>query len=252
MRRASRGTSLLELSLSLLLMGMLLTPILLTFRSSTATSLRGMRQIDLVLEAQRVLRQIHDDLESACTRLPAQSVQIRFDTLLRTVPSAVHAGGGYSFLRFPLNVPLTKAISADVTAGPAPRLANRITYTVEPIEPGQPGLMLVREEKPHPSLGGAPRKAILTRRLNFLRIAPVELRGTKGPAREFFQVTLQLLTTPDGRPPRVKPGENLLEPLETGLINADFFDVVCPEFYAALNNNPFNGRTWYTTIDGPD
>lgn len=249
MKNGRTGVTLVELMLAVLLMGILLTPLFMTFWSSSRISIRGVRQIDLVLEGQRILRQVHDDLQAACLVLPMQSTQVEFTDLVEVTAATDHPGGRVSLLRFPLHAPLEAAISADRRTGPAPRLASRVTYTAEPGPAGTGEFHLIRREVFHPRLGQPEQKAVLTRNLNFFRVAPVEIADATGEKRRFFQVTLQVATTRDGRLRSSPAGEAAGE---EGLFVADFFDVVCPDFFAALWNHPYQGRSWYSAVESPD
>ncbi|NLI79767.1 MAG: hypothetical protein GX442_25395 [Candidatus Riflebacteria bacterium] len=250
MKRRTQGVTLVELMLAVLLMGLLLAPLFLTFHSSTRTSLRGVRQIDQVMEGQRLLKRLREDLRAACLVLPEQTGQVRFDDLVEIETATDSAATSISFLRFPLPVPVDKAISADRRSGPAPRLASRVTYRAEPLPDGAGGLQLSRRESFHPALGLAPMEAILTRNLNFFRVAPLTITDSAGTSRKFFQITMQLVSTRDGRPLPATPPAGT--PQQEGLLIADFYDLVCPDFFAALWRAPCQGRSWYSGLARPD
>ncbi len=249
--RPAAGFTLVEAMVVVLLSTLILVPAYRIFQSGMTTSVQGIQQIDMVLEARRIIKQIHADLKASCLELDPARRYTLVDFLTVDRPSTGSLDGTtFSFFAFPLHADKTAAISGNQAAGPAPRLANRITYRLEKT-PG-PFYRLVREEKVNPLLGGGDQKRVLSDRVNLLSIVPTEIQTTKGSNQWFFQVTLQLAESrqPQGLAALAAAG-NLVTNRAAGLVVADFFDVVASEYFQALWNQEFMNRNWHTGVRTP-
>ena len=244
-----RGFTLIELMMVIALSVIVLTPAYRIFKGSSQASLQGMHQIEMVQEGRRIIHQIHNDLKLACKDFSKQAVEHRFTDILP--PGQPADPNRYSFLSFPQHGEVSDAVSNKVPSGQAPRYVNRITYYLEPSGTGgNPFSKLIREEVVHPALPGASTgRKVLSERVNFFSIRPVEIQNKVGTNQWFYNVTLQL---GEVRNPNIVKGTQGPVPAKmAGVMISDFFDVVYPEFFAALNNQEFMGRNWYTSIDGP-
>ena len=246
-----RGVTLLEMMLSVLLFALVIGPVFFAFRGSTRSSMEGMRRVDLVLEARRVLQQVHDDLRTACYPLTVQAKQLNLDDFLVANLSGSGVEGTYQITRFPLATTVAKAVSAHRASGNAPRLLNRVTYSIEKGEGGRSEYQLVRTEQMHPDLGGGTRKRVLTRRLNFFRISVVDGSSTFGGPQKLLQATIQLVARLDGKPMVVTGSPDTAAMAQAKVMIVDYFDVVCPEYYSALAGRSFNNRAYYTLPVAP-
>lgn len=253
MRRRFRGFTLMELMMVVALSVIIMTPAYRIFKSGSQASLQGMQQIDMVRDGRQIIRKIHNDLKMSCREMSAAAFSFTFNQMVAVTPGSSNsiANTKYVFLIFPLHAEVSDAVSEKAAGGKAPRFANRVTYTLEPSgKPDMPFLKLVREEKFHPQLGGKTLKTVYSERVNYFSIKPVEIQSKEGKNQWFFNVTLQLA---EARHPKElgKATNNLQLNRSNGLIIADFFDVVYPEFFSALNNQDYMGRNWYTVIEGP-
>ncbi|RCK81622.1 MAG: hypothetical protein OZSIB_0756 [Candidatus Ozemobacter sibiricus] len=246
------GFTLAEVVTVALLASLILIPAYRLLSTGVNTSVQGMHQIDLVLEARRVIRQIHADLKSSCLELDPSRRYTLLDFLRIQRPATGNLEGtSYEFFAFPLHADVEQVISAQVTTGVAPRLANRITYRIER-GPG-PLFRLIREEKANPLLGGPDRRSVLTQRLNQLLIVPTEIKTPAGDAQWVFQVTLQLgeiRSTPQAQAAPSRPALVTTDRTK-GVLLADFFDVVSSEFFQAMWNQECVNRNWHTVIRTP-
>ncbi|MFZ5949221.1 MAG: PulJ/GspJ family protein [Candidatus Rifleibacteriota bacterium] len=237
------GFTLVEIMIVAICLALLMGPIFMVLRSGTQTSLKGMLRIDTTLEARRVIRQVHADLKMACFPLPLSSV-FNFDDVLKisgTPPKNV-----YSFLSYPAHQKMSEIFTSQ-TSGINFRDLSEITYTVEDNgDPEKPALKLVREEK----FGGKTTKRILSNRVNFFEIKPIMLQP-QGKNQFYYFVTLQLLDAV--HPSEMQgntPGDKITDEV-TGVILADFFDVVYPEYFHSMWNQLRTVPNWHTLLRSP-
>ena len=249
--RRTPGFTLVEAVLVAGLSTLILLPAYQIFQSGMNTSVQGMQQIDMVLEARRIIKQLHADLKSSCIELDPTIRYTLRDFLRTTRPSAASLEGTtFTFDAFPLHTELEKAVSTAEHTGVASRLANRITYRFE--KTGGPFFRLIREELVNPLLGGGVQKQVLTERCNLLNVMPTEIQTTKGSNQWFFVVTLQLAETRFPAEIQAQMAAGGLVPNRTkGLMIADFFDVVASEFFQALWNQEYMNRNWHTGVRTP-
>ena len=249
--RRGNGFTLVEAVLVAGLSTLILLPAYQIFQSGLNTSVQGMHQIEMVLEARRIIKQIHADLKSSCIELAPTVRYTLLDFLTTTRPSATSLEGTtFTFNAFPLHIEQEKAVSAAERTGVANRLASRITYRFE--KTSGPFFRLIREEKANPLLGGNIQKQVLTERCNLLNIVPTEIQTTKGSNQWFFVVTLQLAETRFPAEIQAQMAAGGLIPNRTkGLMIADFFDVVGSEFFQAFWNQEYMNRNWHTGVRTP-
>ncbi len=252
--KRGRGFTLVEILVVAGCIVLLMGPILSILRSGSRTSLQGMLQIDTTLEARRIIKQFHTDLKQACFSNDQDVLTIGFSNLLKE--SGKLPDLSYSFLCFPLHGRMEEAVPASLS-GKAKRLLSRVTYKLEKqADPEKPFLRLTREEKYHPEHAEGDRYAdgvhrrVLSERVNFLQIKPIEIQ-TFGKKQYYFWITLQLTDT-IGRADRksMSPGVPISE-RSSGLLVADFFDVVYPEFFNAFWNQEGINRNWHTVTVAP-
>ncbi len=246
--RRAGGYTLVEILVAVTLAILLLGVAWRVLRANLDSSLHGIRQVDLTLEARRVIQQIHQDLKMSCFERGPEGFVQDFARLVQVRPgSGSHPleGMTWSFLRFPHEGEVTAACSTAIRTGPAPRFAVRVTYRLQaaPTRPG-PFWQLVRTEVPPPGLPeGRVRTQVLSSQVNFLAIQPVEL-GAAATGRLFcFHITLQLGKPAAGTGPRTGPGP--------GPQIIDVSDVVYSEFFNAVWNHPHMNYVWHAPIVGP-
>lgn len=246
--RPTGGYSLVEVLIAVTLATLLLAVAWRVLRAGLDSSLHGIQQVDLTLEARRVIQQIHQDLKMSCfERGPAGFAQ-EFARLVQVRPGSGPnplEGMTWSFLRFPHEGEVADVCSTGTRAGPAPRFAVRVTYRLQADAARRsPFWQLVRVEEPPAGLpGGRTRTQVLSSQVNYLAIRPVEL-GTEATGRlACFHVTLQV-----GRP---VAGAGSGSDAGRGSQIVDAFDVVYSECFNAIRNHPGMNFGWYAPIVGP-
>lgn len=251
--RTDRGFSLAELLIVVGCLMLILVPSFRILQMGTRSSLQGMLRVDTTLEARRILRQIQKDLKASCFPISVGSAgELSIDSILKTSEPVPQE---YVFFAFPsLGSP-----EQFVKEGPliVNRQVSKIRYLLRKGgNPGKPFQQLIREEwfsKGHPlaaEFPGGCRRSILSERVNFFRISPREFQ-TPAPyfTHSVFWITLQLVDslkagTLDGE----SPGETWKTPAP-GLVLADFYDVVYPEFFNSLQDWSFMNRNWYNSLE---
>ncbi|RCK79454.1 MAG: hypothetical protein OZSIB_0094 [Candidatus Ozemobacter sibiricus] len=253
--RAERaGFTLVEMMIVVACVVLLLAPMLLILRSGAQVSRKGMVQIDTTMQARRILHLIHDDLKNACVST-GNRTWIDFPDLLQEAGTAPTFQ--YVFCRFPFRGEISQTVPAP-RSGFSPRRASRVRYTVEK-PTGSRFLHLIREETFHPShplaatFPGGTWRRVLTERVNYFRIQPWEIPDPSQPgSRQFvWWVTLQLVDVDPSQRTPPAPSGDLWTDRGKGLIIADFYDVVYPEFFNAFWRQPLINRNWHTIIEEP-
>ncbi len=94
---------------------------------------------------------------------------------------------------------------------------------------------------------------MLTERVNYFRIQPWEIPDPSRPgSRQFvWWVTLQVVDIDPSQRTPPTPSGDLWADRGKGLIIADFYDVVYPEFFNAFWRQPLINRNWHTVIEEP-
>lgn len=234
-----RGFTLVELMMAVVLMAVLLTPVFVILSSGTKSSLQGLMQIDTTLEGRRIIRQIHQDLKLACIETGPGKVDLVFGDICKN--TAIAPLADYTLLRFP-----GRAAPEKIAPPHAPRFLTRVQYRLEKVsDPRIPFMRLIRKETPHPQTGEAATEHVLSDRVSFFEIKPCRL--TPGGVEQYvFLVTLQIVDSPRGPLlEKFSPG-TLVTNRTHGVVMAEFFDVVCPDFFTAYWNQPFLVRNHYS------
>ncbi|MBF0409412.1 MAG: prepilin-type N-terminal cleavage/methylation domain-containing protein [Candidatus Riflebacteria bacterium] len=245
--------TLMELVVVIFMSGILIIPAYRIFSETSKTSIQGMQQIDMVLEGRRIIQQLRNDIKLSCIILPASEAQYSFTDFIKVVghSASTLVGTKFSFLSFASHGELDKVVSAGVSTGQCIKCANEITYSLESGTPGNPFLVLSRTERVHPKAGGGEQKRILSRRINYFAINPVEIQSPGGRNQWFFNITLQLA---EARQPEdlVNLSRNgMILNRQKGIMITDFFDLVCPTYFSAMWNQRFSNRNWHTIIQEP-
>jgi prepilin-type N-terminal cleavage/methylation domain-containing protein len=244
-RKQSRGLTLIEIMMVVLIGSLALSTIFRVFSSTSTVALSGMVQSELVLETRRTLRQIHDDLKYGVFYVDynspvTETVQDCFDRML--VPSF---GEIFSVLRFPLHGPVEQSIQ--YSNGGAYRVPVRISYSI--VKEGPMLFALYRRE-------GDALPRCLTRRVNFFK-----LTSHPGvPDHTAWMVNLQLVET-SGAPSHDRnlmklrtvadeaydsPNRRLQE-RTAGVQVSDFFDTVSSDYYTCCRRSNFIPN-WQTLL----
>ncbi|MBF0545604.1 MAG: prepilin-type N-terminal cleavage/methylation domain-containing protein [Candidatus Riflebacteria bacterium] len=256
MTKRETGFTIVELMIALLCFGILSTALWQTMRLGSRSSLRGVLQVETTLEARRVMRQIQDDLKSACIPQDSKTLVISFDQVLTETKDPKQ----YSFLIFPHDGELEQIVPM-MTEGRAFTKASRVTYSLKPNE-NNPFFSLERTVHYHPenplraSYPEGQRK-IVSKRVNQLSIRPFYLPGeSPSPDKEglpgWFQVTLQLVDSLNSQEAKDFGKSTNTAPAQTSnFVIADFFEVVYPEFYNRMFSDVTFNRNWQSGINGP-
>jgi len=248
------GFSLMEVLVGLMLAMVLMIPVYSIFTSGSQQSLQGIQQIEMVMEGRRILRRIRLDLKSACLVLPAGAGYYSFPEIMRRTKGAASSleGTTFTFLSFPSQGDLGAIVTPGVVTGPVFKCANEISYSIVPSDqPGGHFLCLIRRERFHPKLGGDVQTKVLSKRLNYFDIQPVEIQSPAGRNQWFFNVTLQLAAARKPHTMQQLPEAGRLLDRQQGLLLADFFDVVCPVTFHNAWNQVLVNRNWNCSIQGP-
>ncbi|MBF0542883.1 MAG: hypothetical protein HQM08_00545 [Candidatus Riflebacteria bacterium] len=219
-------------------------PLFKILQGGTRGSLSGIMQVETAMEAERILKQVHSDLKNACFETGDGAIQINLWSMIKESGTAREPTYVFSFFPVHANV---KDIVVETPNGFSHRFVNRVTYKVLSDPHSKIGYKLVREEKFHPRLGGTIESRVLSEKLNFFQIQPIEIQTTKGRNQYFFQVTLQLIDSYTSVP----TGFSTNISRSSGIVMADFTDIVYPEFWKSLWNQEFIGRNWHSGIEGP-
>jgi hypothetical protein len=237
------GFTLVEIMIVAICLALLMGPIFLILRSGTQTSLKGMLRIETTLEARRVIKQIHADLKLACFPLPYSS-KYSFSSVMNI--SGTPPKNTYSFLSYPIHQKFSN-IFQNQSSGVNFRDVSEIKYIIEDgTDPDKPSYRLIREEK----FNGKVSKKVLSERVNFFEIKPIMLQP-QGKNQFYFLVTLQLLDSVHPKDMKGKsPGSKITDQVQ-GVVLADFYDVVYPEFFHSLWNQVRMNPNWHTPLRAP-
>ena len=237
------GFTLVEIMIVAICLALLMGPILLVLRSGTKTSLKGMLRIDTTLEARRVIKQIHADLKMACFPLPYNSIY-NFDDVMAV--SGTPPRNQYSFLSYPSHQRFSEIFTSQIS-GVNFRDVSELKYIVEDNnDPDKPSLRLIREEK----FAGKTTRKTLSNRVNYFEIKQIMLQP-QGKNQYYYLVTLQLLDAV--HPSHMKestPGSKVND-VTQGIVLADFYDVVYPEFFHSMWNQVRANPNWHTPLRAP-
>ncbi|MFZ2958446.1 MAG: hypothetical protein WA705_16285 [Candidatus Ozemobacteraceae bacterium] len=246
------GMTVVEILVVAAMIVLVMGPAWQIFRSGTKTSLQGMMQVETANEARRILRQIHNDLKQGCFYLPPSDPRIDFELMMDKNKLALNPPQ-YSFFSFPTTGAVADTVPFS-TFGAADRRASAITYRLERgTTADKPFYQLIREERFMGPLAaafpGGIRTSTLSRRVNFFEIKPYKIQTAKRD-QFFFWVTLQLVD--NYQAVGFSPTSGIKLPTRSqGVLIADFFDVVSPEFFSSVWNQDGMRRNWHSLLKTP-
>ncbi|MBI3038322.1 hypothetical protein HYY75_04610 [bacterium] len=221
---------------------MILGALFRILKSGTRSAMRGMVQIETTLLARRILQQVRNDLELSCCKTPETSDQdgeIALSIFFKDYWGETKKDPfSFSFLSFPIDCKQEDVVPPDDLA----KIENkrepcRITYSLKPSN--NPFFKtLTRSEK----FKGILKTRILSEKVNYMDIIKSDLLKEPGfdslvntgdqkglPTKcEYFFVKLQLCETFQRSGAPTLKGDRVIR--EEGVIVADFFDVVIPDF----------------------
>ncbi len=268
---STRGFTLAEIMMVLILLGLVMIPAWRIWRSGTTRSMRKMLQVQTVLEAQQVLRQIHDDLSRLCGPFvnPYFNIPTHDFLDLRSRFTACHArfstlpgGDPIKFFNFPMHGSVEQAAKHFATG--TMRLASRIEYSLEQNTSRPLFHRLIRREIFHPDHPMArqyppdgTRQTVMSERVNFFRIRPLFYPTDICPNNDrlCFFVDLQLV---DSFQKELTAAElaRLAGPHQDsqqfGIVLADFFDVATSEWFTRSQLFYYQRWPWHLDVSCPD
>ncbi len=253
-RIGTTGFTLTEILVVVLCVGILLVPAISFLMQGTRSSLRGMVQIETVLEARRIMQQIRQDLKNACFPVDGKERDLTLSLYLEE--KGEPPCSRYSFLSFSqVGKPEDAVPCSSAGTGMVWRRASKITYALEPSTKGSGNLLrLVREEKFHPDhpqathYGDGTRISVLSDKVNLFHVQlhSFEPNSQLPPA---YLVTLQLVDSVAEK--RSGNGQPITLPDPSKTVIADFFDVVYSDFAIRMADRGWFNLNWQTGITGP-
>ncbi len=233
-----KAFTLLEVLITLALSAVIGIAAFTLYRGGVQSSLSGVVNFDMLAEGRKVIAQIRDDLKHAC--IPYHGAfSLSFNDLLQIDFSQTRGleGAEFNLLRFRYEADFARS---DL---PAPEYLLRpllsVKYRLEAVK--ESGLLkLIREISP----GSDQAKIeILSERVSFFRINPVKVTGPDGRDSWFWNISLQL-SQQTGRSGSTRPDSDKTR----GAGSMEFYDVVCSEFFNAINNYRHSPRNWNTGL----
>ena len=239
------GFSLVEIMIVVICMALLMGPIFFILHSNTQNSLTGMLRIDTTMEARRIIKQVHSDLKLSCFDIPYGSTYTFADNLgiSNYIPNV------YVMMTFPVHKKLDNIFSSR-SSGKSIRNIAIVNYHLEPHKDSKkPSYNLIREV----NFKGKVTKRILSKRVNYFEIKPIEIQPPVGKEQYYYLVTLQLVDALNERDFKDKgiTKNNKVKKLKNKIILADFFDVVYPEFFHSMWNHIRLNPNWHTPLKNP-
>lgn len=241
-RGRGSGFTLVEIAVVLGCFLLIMIPAMRIYRHGTQGSLKGIRKIDTMLEARRVIDQVRADLKNSCWVW--DDSQNSFYTLRHILSLAGLAPAWeMTFLGFPAQGDISLVLSpgepdlADPAKTACYRRVSRIQYRLTPVVPppgGVPLMKLVRTETfnpKHPLWEKHPEGLSheLSAKVLFFAIEPYLVDDGHGHQQEFFWISLRLaeIQSPGSPAPQAGAGQPIAprDPVMT-----DFFDTVSPTF----------------------
>ncbi|MBI3038511.1 prepilin-type N-terminal cleavage/methylation domain-containing protein [bacterium] len=258
-----KAFTLVELMVVVLCLMLVISPAMRILQQGSSSSLSGMLQIETTLEGRRIIRQVHNDLKMACllwdTPNSDGTPKVQYVLADMYEKKGESPFNSYSFYCFPHEGLIEESVAnmRNLTE-PAPRLVSEVTYKLDRPNLKEP-MRLIREEKFHPSnpigqrySGGIARRVLSTR----VNVFSIQIRTFQDPGsgikdQALFWVTLQLKE--GHQRPDIKSGSvgEIIRERSRGMIVADFYDAVNPEFFHSFCYNPGTVLSWYSQPQGP-
>lgn len=243
-RRERRGFSLVEVLVGAGLLAVIAASLFLILRTGSRASLKGMTRLETTMEGHRLLQWLQTDLKQACIANAYNGDTAYSFANLVTIDRGP-TQTTFSWAAFPRAGSDREAI-IDQGTGRAPRLASRITYTLDKSSQNM-FWTLTREERFHPKHPEALRhpegtiKHVLSRRVNAFDLT---VCGAKEYGIDMWWIYFQLGDTP-GSP------SNSANMRKEDVLLADFFSVATSDYFKCQVNNPRVNPNWHTTIEAP-
>lgn len=247
-----KAFTLVEALIAVGLMALLMGPIFYVYRSGSRNSLEGRVKAEITLEAQRIIRQVHDDLKYSTFFVDyisspphIEKTPVYFDKTLFG-----NAESTYSLLRFPLHGQMSEAI--ENTPETAYRKTVLVTYELKKSGGDSPFYILTRKE-------GALGSVELSRRVNFFEIREnpfspekttwlITLQIAEAVKQTGADINIQKLGETQGN--SVKATERRLLERTRAVQIADFYDVAASDYYSFFRKSTFIPN-WQTLIKRP-
>ncbi|MBF0407308.1 MAG: hypothetical protein HQM10_08140 [Candidatus Riflebacteria bacterium] len=256
------GVTLVELLFAASILILLTLPIFRILSSGMQSSLYGMLQIETTSEARRILKQIHSDLKFITYRISSidETVNVKPEQLIRWTSASSLPQVSYHFNSFSTKGEINDVINLPASSNdPARVYTSRITYSVVPNnDPTRPFFQLVRKEKFHPDSPLSKQfpngvwEHVLSKRVNTFQIKLVSFEDQDKDKQYFFLVVLQLVDSLKSNfSASIVPGDQL-KGKQTGVILADFHDVVFSDAFTLYWQNSSIVRNWYNIVEGED
>jgi len=236
---AKNAITLVEMMITVALTAIISISAFTLYRGGLQSSLSGVVNLDMLNEGRKVIAQIHTDLKHA--GIPYHGAfSLSFNDLLQVDFSKNRGleGAEFSLLRFK-NDP--EFVRNDLPAQDyLLRPLISVKYRLEKVN-NSDLLRLVREVNQNPNHPGS---RVLSERVSFFRIAPVQISTPGSVDAWFWNISLQLSQRSD-----TANGKEPEKPEKTrGEGSLDFYDVVYSEFFNAVNNYRHSPRNWNTGL----
>ena len=227
--------TLVEVMIVCAIMMLILIPTYRILSHGSRSALKGVQRNNVVMQGQQILSQLKLDLMlSGFVFVNDKSHSISDIFTETTTGSDVTI----SFFTFSGDEFANKVIPT--SSGPESyRRMNRVEYLLKS-RTGTVFKTLERIFHPHPKIGGATTRKILSDKVNFFEIRP-ETITSAGYSRSFFRISLQLFDQDDNQAGNV--GQQFI---------ADFMETANPTILNSIINNPGLNRNWYTDPHNTD
>ncbi|MBF0407319.1 MAG: hypothetical protein HQM10_08195 [Candidatus Riflebacteria bacterium] len=253
----TRGVTIVELVFATTIFILLMHPVLLILKSGMQSSFHGMLHLETMSEARRILKQVHNDLKLLSYNIkPDEAIVIDPQKQVRWSSAASFPTVSYTFNTFPSKGEISQ-IAPVSTVGLANIYTSQVTYSVVPdTNPAKPFFKLIRKERfPVGSTmaneyPGGVWENVLSKKINTFQIRLISFEDHEKNKQYFFLVNLQLVDSlKDSLPSVVTPG-TALNSRQSGIVLADFHDVVYSDAITLFSQNHRKIRNWYTNISG--
>ncbi len=232
--RSGRGITLIETLVALAIISLISLPAISVYRSGMQNSVNGMIAQDMMNSGKQIISQIKDDLRHSAIGYQG-GFSIAFQEMLSY--AAPNSSGfdnqTFTLYRFPEKASYNDKAKGSMKLG----MLTKITYRLEKLI-NTPFLRLSRQKM---DSHGTVSNKILSDRINFFSIHPVEFKLEKDNSAWLFNISLQLGLY-KGNSKR-QPGHFLTDK-ENSLKIMEFYDVVSSDFFTAINTNRINTRNW--------
>jgi hypothetical protein len=237
------AVTLTELLVAIMVAALVMVPAFHLYQKGMKSSVSGVISLEMLAEGRRIMNQIQNDLKNSA--IPYHGAfSVTFSDLLTVTVSGNPASPGaeYSLYRFARENSLARTVFSPAASLLRPLISVRYQLEKKP-DSGLYRLTRIETAKNAPD-----RIKLMSERVQVLQIKPFCVKYSSDGQKWMWNSFLRLAHTNNGQSEAPKTADQ-----QQGYFSMEFYDIVCSDFFNAIDNDPWAIRNWNTGLShSPD